>query len=171
MRVALELRRRPVIGRLVHRLLQFYGLVIPNEVEIGSDLHLEYHGTGTVIHPAVTIGDRVAIYHQVTIGQADGWLPWLYPGMEPAPGVRYSAMERVVVGDDVILFPGAKILGGPGTTTIGDGTIVGANAVLTGSTGEWEIWAGVPARKIGARDRSAPHRYSTLAATDVEPAR
>jgi len=32
------------------------------------------------------------------------------------------------------------------------GTVVGANAVLLQSTGENEIWAGVPARCIGQRE-------------------
>lgn len=144
----LALRRKPIIGRLVHELLELYGIWIPNEVEIGHSLHLEHRGIGTVIHPDVIIGDRVAIYHQVTIGQTDGWLPW-----------ADSAMDKVVVGDDVILFPGAKVLGGPGVTKIGNGTIVGANAVLTRSTGEWEIWAGVPAMKIGDRDPDTPSRF------------
>ena len=29
------------------------------------------------------------------------------------------------------------------------GSMVGAQAFMKGSTGEWEIWAGVPARKLG----------------------
>jgi serine O-acetyltransferase len=149
MEMAIAMRRKPVIGRLCHELLHLYGAVIPNEVEIGRDLHLEYRGMGTVFHPAVTIGDRVAIYHQVTLGQADGWVPW-----------ADSAMERIVIGDDVILFPGVKVLGGPGVTKVGTGTIVGANSVLTRSTGEWEVWAGAPARHVGERDRlSGPQRF------------
>lgn len=35
--------------------------------------------------------------------------------------------------------------------TIAKGTIVAANAVLLCSTGENEIWAGVPAKCIGKR--------------------
>jgi len=34
---------------------------------------------------------------------------------------------------------------------VGRGTVVGANAVLLESTGENELWAGVPARKVGLR--------------------
>jgi serine O-acetyltransferase len=32
--------------------------------------------------------------------------------------------------------------------------VIGANAVLLNSTGENEIWAGVPAQRIGFRDSS-----------------
>lgn len=35
--------------------------------------------------------------------------------------------------------------------TIGKGTVIGANAVLTCSTGENEIWAGNPAKMIKKR--------------------
>ena len=31
--------------------------------------------------------------------------------------------------------------------------MVGSNALLLESTGEWEIWGGVPARKISDRER------------------
>jgi serine O-acetyltransferase len=40
---------------------------------------------------------------------------------------------------------------GESELVVGKGTVVGANAVLTQSTGEYEIWAGIPASKIGAR--------------------
>ena len=45
----------------------------------------------------------------------------------------------------------AKILFGEDKLIVGKGTIVGANSVLTKSTGENEIWAGVPAKRIGFR--------------------
>lgn len=53
--------------------------------------------------------------------------------------------------DDAILCAGAKLLFGEETLVVGKGTIIGANAVLTQSTGEGEIWAGIPAKKIGMR--------------------
>ena len=42
--------------------------------------------------------------------------------------------------------------------SIGDGAIVGAGAVVTKSVPAGEIWAGVPAKKIGVRP--AHHRGS-----------
>jgi serine O-acetyltransferase len=56
-----------------------------------------------------------------------------------------------VIEDDVIIGAGAVVLFSRGTLTVARGTIVGANAVLTRSTGENEIWAGVPARRVGVR--------------------
>lgn len=129
--------------RLVREILAIYGVEIPKEVKIGSDFDLVHRGYGTVIHPSTIIGNRVSIYHQVTIGRLDAYRSG-----------KITKMKEVVIGDDVILFPGAKILGGDGVTSLGRGTIVAANAVLTKSTGVGEIWAGVPAKLIGYRDPS-----------------
>ncbi|MFL0566940.1 hypothetical protein [Microbacterium sp. 179-I 1D1 NHS] len=128
--------------RLARELLLLYGIEFPREVMVGRDLRLVHRGMGTVIHPRTRIGDRVRIFHQVTIGRADGHVP-----------AEKSGMERIDIGSDVVLFPGAKVLGGEGVTTVGQGTLVAANAVLTRSTGEWEVWGGVPARKIADRPR------------------
>ncbi|PND53808.1 MULTISPECIES: serine O-acetyltransferase [Rhodococcus] len=127
-------------SRWAREVLAVYGVEIPARVHIGKRFHLVHRGFGTVIHPDTIIGDDVQIYHQVTIGRADGHRPR-----------SESAMQRVEIGDGAILFPGAKVLGGPGVTRVGDGTIVAANSVLTTSTGDNEVWAGVPARKVSDR--------------------
>lgn len=62
----------------------------------------------------------------------------------------YGAREAVTISDDVWIGAGATILKG---VIIGKGAIVGAGAVVTRSVGEYEIWAGNPARKV--RDRFA----------------
>lgn len=46
---------------------------------------------------------------------------------------------------------GAKVLCKEGVLTVGKNTIIGANAVLLESTGDNEIWVGIPAKKIGLR--------------------
>jgi serine O-acetyltransferase len=67
--------------------------------------------------------------------------------------VEQSRFEGIVVEDDVILSPGAKVLCKTGILRLARGTMVGANAVLLNSTGEGEIWAGIPARCLGQRDQ------------------
>lgn len=127
--------------RLARELLSLYGVEVPPNVKIGKNFNLAHRGFGTVIHPESTIGDRVTIYHQVTLGRADAHIPG-----------PQSLMMHLVVGDDAMIFPGAKVLARGGKVlTIGRGSIIGANAVLTSSTGENEIWAGIPARKTGMR--------------------
>lgn len=142
-----------IIEKLVYRrhirvarevLLLVAGLEVLPQTKIGKDLLLQHRGMGIIIHPKTVIGDRVTIYHQVTIGRKDAHI-----------SEADSPMECIVIGDDAVLYPGSKILGGPGVTTVGARTIIAANAVLTRSTGDDEIWGGIPARKIGDRkDRS-----------------
>ena len=134
-------RRSPLLGRFAYVLLKLLGAEIPRPVKIGADFLLLHGGFGVVIHPWTTIHDRVHIYPGVTLGRADVHHP-----------IERSAFKGFEVEEDVILSSGAKILGKDGILRIGRGTIVAANAVLLESTGENEIWAGVPARCIGKRD-------------------
>ena len=59
-----------------------------------------------------------------------------------------GAEAEIVLGADVWLGANVVVLKG---VRIGRGAIVAAGAVVTKSIGEYEIWAGVPARKIGLR--------------------
>jgi serine O-acetyltransferase len=93
-----------------------------------------------VIHSKAKIGARVKIYPGVTVGRADIYRP-----------AEESKFEGVVIEDDVILAPGAKVLCKEGILRVGRGTVIGANAVLLQSTGEGEVWAGAPARCLGKR--------------------
>lgn len=137
-------RRKPLIGRLAYYTLKLLGVEIPRSVPIGKSFTLEHGGFGVVIHSRAVIGERVKVYPGVTIGRADIYLP-----------MEQSAFEGVSIEDDVILSPGARVLGKQGILRVGAGTVVGANAVLLESTGEWEMWAGMPARCVGPRPRPA----------------
>jgi serine O-acetyltransferase len=134
-------RRSRLFGKFAYFLLKLLGAEIPRPVKIGQDFLLLHGGFGVVIHPWTTIHDRVRVYPGVTLGRADVHHP-----------IEKSAFKGFEVEDDVILASGAKILGKDGILHIGRGTIVAANAVLLQSTGENEIWAGVPARCVGKRE-------------------
>jgi len=132
--------RRGPFGRLAYLLLKALGAEIPRSVPIGANFTLVHGGFGVVIHPNSRIGDNVKIYPGVTLGRADIYKP-----------IDESKFEAIVVEDDVILSPGSKVLCKQGVLTVGRGTVLGANAVLFESTGENEIWAGIPAKKVGQR--------------------
>jgi serine O-acetyltransferase len=136
---------RPVVGPLARQSALLLGVDIPPSVRIGADLRLQHRGRGVVLHPRTTIGDRVRIFHNVTVGRA-----------EPHSLRPDDAIERFVIEDDAWLCVGAVVLGSSGVVRIGRGTVVAANAVVIGSTGEDEIWAGTPARKVA--DRREPRR-------------
>lgn len=134
-------RRLPLIGKLAYYFLKLLGVEIPLKVPVGDNFELAHGGVGTVIHSSSVIGADVKIYPGVTLGRADIYRP-----------MSASAFEGIVIEDQVILCPGAKILCKRGVLKVSRGTVVGANAVLLESTGENEIWAGIPARCIGKRE-------------------
>ena len=133
-------RQWPIVGKLAYYLLKLLGAEIPCSVPVGPGFLLEHGGFGVVIHSRSVIGAGVHIYPGVTLGRADIYRP-----------SAESKFQGIVISDDVILAPGAKVLCKEGILRVGRGTVVGANGVLLQSTGEYEIWAGVPARCVGKR--------------------
>lgn len=140
-------RRKLFIGKASYYLLKLLGVEIPLTVPIGEDFELAHGGFGVVIHSKTSIGDRVKIYPGVGVGRADIYRP-----------AAESRFEGIIIEADVVLSPGAKVLCGEGVLRVRRGTVIGANAVLLDSTGENEIWAGIPARKIGYRDAARAER-------------
>jgi acetyltransferase-like isoleucine patch superfamily enzyme len=57
-------------------------------------------------------------------------------------------MKKTLIEDDVWIGNGAMILAG---VRIGRGAVIAARAVVTKDVPAYEIWGGVPARKIGER--------------------
>jgi serine O-acetyltransferase len=134
-------RTWPVVGRVAYYLLKLLGVEIPRSVPVGEEFEWAHGGVGVVIHSRSRIGRGVKIYPGVTLGRADIYRP-----------AEKSRFEGIVIEDNVILAPGCRILCKEGVLRVGKGTVVGANAVLLESTGEGEIWAGIPARCVGKRE-------------------
>ena len=91
--------------------------------KIGPGLFIQ-HGFSTVI-TAAEIGENCWINQQVTIG--------------------YKETECPVIGNNVLIAAGAKVLGG---ISLGDNVVVGANAVVVKDVPPDCVVAGVPARVI-----------------------
>lgn len=89
-----------------------FGIEIAARCHIGKGLFFP-HTQGTVIG-AESIGENATIYHNVTLGARD-------------LDLAYSADKRPVIGDDVLIASGAKIIGG---VQIGSGARIGANALV-----------------------------------------
>jgi len=132
--------KKPLIGKLAYLMLKLLGIELPRPVLMGVDLEIAHGGFGIVIHSKAQIGNRVKIYPGVTLGREDIYKP-----------ASESRFESILIEDDVILSPGCKVLCKEDILRVGQGTVIGANAVLLQSTGEWEIWAGIPAHCVGTR--------------------
>jgi len=145
-----QAQRLPLIGVVVRQMLKWRGTDVPVEtLSPGRRLVLQ-HGGHVVVHYAARLGNDVVLMHNATIGRADLWRP------------ESDDFAGVVVEDGVILGAGAVVLSSAGTITLGRGSIVGANSVLTRSTGPGEIWAGNPARRVRHRDDERRTATSSL---------
>ncbi len=73
-------------------------------------------------------------------------------GMAKEIPVRQQAPQTgstgLCLGNDVWLGAGVTVTPG---VTVGDGAVIGAGAVITRDIPSYEIWAGIPAHKIGER--------------------
>lgn len=106
-----------------------------NNASLGTDInqgavfksHPELpHGlNGIIVHLKATIGENATIWQQVTIGSSGGGTP--------------------VIGNNVLIGAGAKILGG---ITIGDNVTIGANTVVTKDIPSNSLVVGSPMRII-----------------------
>jgi serine O-acetyltransferase len=81
------------------------------------------HGTGVVIGETTEIGKRVRIYQGVTLGALS--VP------KDACNQLRGKKRHPTIGEDVIIYAGATILGGD--TVIGPGSVIGGNVWITQS--------------------------------------
>ena len=107
-----------------------FGIEIAVNCEIGAGLYFP-HTVGTVIG-ARKIGQNALIYQGVTIGAKH-----IDIGFDPS--------SRPLIGNDVTIGSGAKILGG---IEIGNNVSIGANAVVTKSLPDHVVAVGIPAKII-----------------------
>lgn len=117
---------------------------LPPTKNIGDYIHFPHGLKGIVIHPSTVIEKNVTIFHQVTCGRGD-----MYKIFPNAPK---SEFKGIILEEGCVLCVGAKIICNRGILKVGKNTIVAANSVLTKSTGDNEIWAGIPAKLIKKHD-------------------
>jgi serine O-acetyltransferase len=115
--------------------LAIFGIEVSPRVDIGPGLFFP-HTVGTVIG-AARIGKNATIFQGVTLGAV-------------RLDMAFRELERPVLGDDVLVGAGAKVLGG---VRIGDGARIGANAVVLDDVPPGSLAVGIPARIV--RESSA----------------
>jgi serine O-acetyltransferase len=110
-----------LLGRTISQFSRWVtGIEIHPGARIGRRCFID-HGMGVVIGETSEIGDNVRLYHGVTLG-----------AFSPRRGQTIRGTKRhPTLEDDVIIYPGATILGGE--TVIGRGSVVNGNAYVTES--------------------------------------
>jgi acetyltransferase-like isoleucine patch superfamily enzyme len=136
-------RRGAIIGNRVKFLVgiwidRYSKLEIKDDVSLAKDITMVSSG-------GIEIGERVMVGYGTTILSASHRVP-------PDRGqMRFSGLiyNKVVIQNDVWI--GAKVVILPGVT-IGEGSVVGAGAVVTKDVSPFSIVAGVPAKLIRIRE-------------------
>ena len=106
---------------------------------IGEDFFID-HGAGVVIGETSVIGNRVTLYHGVTLG-----------GTSWSKGKRHPSL-----GDNVMVGAGAKILG---PINIGNNSRVGANSVVVADVPESCTVVGIPGKIVKVREAGRQNAY------------
>jgi serine O-acetyltransferase len=120
--------RIPFLPGFTQRLIyRRYGLEILVGSDIGGGLYIA-HPIGTVISPK-RMGRNCSIIAAVTIGMRNTW-------------------DFPDIGNEVFIGAGARVLG---EIKIGDGAVIGANAVVINNVPAGATAVGIPARVIGAK--------------------
>lgn len=117
--------------QMIHkrRNLRLHFAVYPNTCKKG--LSLAHYGN-ILIHEDVSIGENCRICQEVTIGGNKG------------------SRQVAVIGNNVFIGAGAKILGG---IRIADDVAIGANAVVVKDILEpGTTWGGIPARRVSNKN-------------------
>ena len=112
----------PLLPRLItEHAHQRTGIDIHPGARIGVPFAID-HGTGLVIGETADVGARVRMYQGVTLG-----------ALSVDKGAA-SAKRHPTIGDDVVLYANATVLGG--RTVVGAGSVIGGNVWLTRSVPE-----------------------------------
>lgn len=114
----------PIMSKLLDYLTRLiFPCWFPHSIKVGKGVVLGYGGLSVVVHGDAVIGNNVHIDQCVTIG-----------GNGTRPGVP-------VIEDNVYIGAGAKILG---PVVIGNGSVIGANAVLLKDISPGSVAVGIP---------------------------
>lgn len=104
------------------------GIEIHPGATIGHNFFID-HGMGVVIGETAEVGDRVTLYHGVTLGGTS----------------LHKTKRHPTIQDDVVIGAGAKVLG---AITIGANSRIGANAVVVKSAPPDSVIVGVPGQVV-----------------------
>ncbi len=123
----------PLMNTLLRRVQTIvFGIELGKEITLGRGVFF-VHPIGIVVGGDSKVGDRVKFMGSNTVGTARG---------EGHP----------VIGDDVVLGCGARILG---PVRIGARAVIGANAVVLADVPEGGVAVGIPARLMDTRSEEA----------------
>lgn len=118
----------PIAQLILQHYTYKFSIGIQFITDIGSGFYIGHFG-GVFIYPNCRIGKNCNISQGVTIGNAN----------------RGKNKGCPIIGDNVYIGPGAKIIG---AVNIGDHVAIGANCVVTKDVPDFGVVVGVPGKVI-----------------------
>ena len=129
----LYLKRVPLLPKLVKLFIfLLYNSAIPYHCSIGKGTRFSYAGISIIIHKRAVIGKNCVIGSCVSLGGRSGLI------------------DVPIVGDNVYIATGAKLLG---NVIIGNNVTIGANAVVLNNVPDNAVVVGIPAKVIKYNDK------------------
>jgi serine O-acetyltransferase len=118
----------PLVKYMLLRCRYKYGITIPEYTVIGPGLFINRFG-GIYFHGDVVLGRNVNVTHGVVLGYSN----------------RGRNQGAPVIGDEVFLASGAKVIGG---VKVGNRVCVGVNSVVTRDVEDNAVVVGLPAKPV-----------------------
>jgi serine O-acetyltransferase len=125
------LRRPALLVKKINSLI-YHNSLAPG-AQFSPDVRFGHHGFGTMIHSNVVIGQRVKIWHNVTL----------------AVRAPTGAPHKIIIEDDVVIGANAVVVAPHhASVRIGRGARIGAGAVVTKDVPARATVVSAPARVI-----------------------
>lgn len=122
-------------------------------VSIGRYTHIASFCHVNVGGGRILIGDYVGIASGAKIGGGSNKMEGLSMSASAPADMQVVERKLTMLGDYSFVGMNAVVMAG---VEVGVGAVIGAGAVVTKDVPAWEVWGGVPARKIGIRPAWPP---------------
>lgn len=136
------------LARFISQISRFLtGIEIHPGATIGHSILID-HGMGVVIGETAVVGNRVTLFHGVTLGGTG----------------NHTGKRHPTVGDDVVIGAGSKILG---PINISDEVKIGSNSVVLKDIPKGATVVGIPGKIVKMKYGNTGEKYTKNSGSNV----